>query len=97
MSPSCGSKAFGLDRPRIVSEPDERLGHRLDERRRPARVETRLLGGRRRDLGEHLGVDTARVARPPGWLRICQRVHDGEAVAAQPLELNALDDIVLAP
>src|SRR6516225_7856240 len=95
MSPSRGSEAFGLDRWGIVSEPHERPGHSLDERCRSARVETRLPGGRRRDLGEHLGVDTPRVARPPGWLRICQRVRDGEAVAAQPLELIAVDDIVL--
>ena len=96
LSPSRGSEAFGLDCWGIVAEPHERPGHSLDERCRSARVETRPLGGRRRDLGEHLGVDTPRVARPPGWLRICQRVHDGEAVAAQPLELVAVDDVALA-
>src|SRR5260370_20337099 len=58
--------------------------------------QTRPLGRRRRNLGEHLGVDTARVARPPRRLRICERVHDGEAVAAQPLGLVAIDDVVLA-
>ena len=46
ISASGGSEAFGLDRSRLVSEPHERLGHGLDERRRPAGVETRPLGRR---------------------------------------------------
>ena len=66
----------------IVSELHERFGDSLDERRRFARLEARPLSRRRRDLGQHVGVDTPRVTRPPRWLRIGQRVHDGEAVAA---------------
>src|SRR5438128_6209173 len=96
ISASCGSEAFGLDRSRLVSEPHERLGHGLDERRRPAGEETRLLGWSGRDLGQHLGVDTSRVAFPPGRLQIGQRVRDREAVAAQGFELVSIDEIVLA-
>src|SRR5205823_14028256 len=96
ISASGGSEAFGLDRSWLVPEPHERLGHGLDERRRPAGEETRLLGWSGRDLGQHLGVDASPAARPPGRLRIGQRVRDREAVAAQVFELVAIDEIVLA-
>src|SRR6516164_10279821 len=87
ISASGGSEAFGLDRPRLVTELHEGLGHSLDERCRSTRVETRLLGWSWPDLSQHFGVDTPRVARPSRRLGICQRVHDREAVSAQLLEL----------
>src|SRR4026209_1351050 len=96
ISASRWSEAFGLDRLRVVSEADERLGHVLDERRRPADVDQWALGGARADLGQHLRVDPAGVARPAGRLRPRQRVDDREAVTGAPLELVAIDDVVPA-
>src|SRR5207248_1273297 len=66
ISASRRSEAFGLDRRRIVPEADERRRHSLDERRRAADVDVRALGGIEADLGQHLGVDAARVAAPAG-------------------------------
>src|ERR687895_1419377 len=89
ISASRRSEALGLDSSRLVPEVYQRLRHGLHERRRTAHVDARPLGRAGADLGQHLRVDAARLARPTGRLQPRQRVDDREAAAVQPLELLA--------
>src|SRR5436190_5621142 len=57
MSASRRPEPLGLDVLRLVSEVHQCLGHGLDEWRRAADVDARLLGWARADLGQHAGVD----------------------------------------
>src|SRR5256886_74015 len=96
ISASRRPEPLGSDVLRLVPQVHQRLGHSFHEGRRAADVDTRPLGWARADLGQHVGIDAARVAGPAGRLRRGQRVRDGQAVAVQPLEFVAVDDVVPA-
>src|SRR6266550_3534586 len=66
MSVSRRPEPLGLDVLRLVAEVHQRLGHGLDEGCRAADVDVRPLLWARADLGQHAGVDAARVAGQPG-------------------------------
>src|SRR6188472_1663935 len=93
-SATCGSEAFGSDRERRVAEPDQSVSRGVDEASRPADEDVGLLGGRPRDLRQHLVVDPPRIARPARWVSARQRVIDLEQVAGAALELLPVDDVL---
>src|SRR3954468_12952468 len=66
ISASCRSEALGVDRGRLVPEPDEQVGARFDEGRRPADEDVRRGGRRGPHRGEHVGVDAPVEALPAG-------------------------------
>src|SRR5690348_948794 len=61
---SCGPEAFGPDCRGIVAELDEAARSRLDETRRAADVNERLIVGRERDIRQQRLVDPACVSGP---------------------------------
>src|SRR5918998_6656891 len=77
LSTSRRSEALGSDAVRLVPELHEYLGGGLDEWRRAADIHGWDLGGARADLGEHLGVHTARIAGPARRLRPLMRNSPG--------------------
>src|SRR6266516_860592 len=68
MSASRRPEPLRRDVLRLVAEAHQRLAHGLDAWRRAADVAARPLGWARADLGEHTGVDAARISRPAGRL-----------------------------
>ena len=67
---------------RLLAELDERLRHGLDERRRAAHEDARLLRPAEPDLAQQRGVDAPRVARPA--VALLARERQDDVVAEQP-------------
>src|SRR5512142_3465366 len=85
---------LGPDAAGSVAERDEPFGHRLDEARRPAHEDARVLRRRIGDVAEQIEVDPAGVALPARRLRARESLRD---VCADVLELVAVDDVVDRP
>src|SRR6478609_236891 len=96
ISASSRAEAFGLDCSRVMPKPNQRLCHRLDERRRAADVNAWSFGGARSDLREHFGIDAAGISSPPRRLSVRQDVDNAKPASVQAVELLAVDDVVPA-
>src|SRR5262245_3676833 len=88
------SETLGLDRERRVAKGDKPIGCGIDEPRRPADENMRLLGGGPGDFLQHLVVDPPGIARPPGRVTPGKCVKDLDPVAAAVLELLPVDDVL---
>ena len=64
MSSPRRAEALGMDRAGAVVHLDEQVGGMLDERRRAADEDSRLLAGARSHRGEHVGVHAPVDAGP---------------------------------
>src|SRR5512133_3945332 len=79
---STSSESFRPHAPGPVAERNEGVGHRLDEARRAADEDPRLLLRRERNVAQQVDVDAPRVSRPARRGLARERVDDLEAAAA---------------
>src|SRR5438132_6042953 len=91
---ACRPESFGPNALGLVPKLHERIGGRLDERRRSADVRERALARRPGDLAEQLGVDAPPIAAPPVGPLARQRERNGDPLARGELcQLFFINDL----
>src|SRR5438045_2717758 len=88
------SESLRADPAGLVAEPQQSVRGGVDEPRRPADEDVRVVLRRPGDLAKDLVVDAARIPAPTFRLGSRQGVGDLDPVPGPPLELLAVDDVV---